>query len=200
MGLDVNEVYIQRGVKKVYNNGYFEYVSDFSMNIDDRDGYCIDSRGVNSFFYKIDGECRFVECNSNISYDRYVSLNEIKSGYINLYDFIDNGIFVGREFIRTVPVITYLNKDNIFKDNAYLCSESKYIVLYAKDNMFLAKYIYGNYEEYCIIDCRYVNDGMYKFIGDVYEEYMDKEMVCLEIFKQIDDYCEKKSKVKVKNK
>ena len=194
-----SNIYIQKGVKKIYNDNSLgvEYVSEFPLNISDRDGYCIDSRGVDSFFYRINGG--LMECNSNIPYVRYVSLEDIDNGYISLFKFINEGLFIGREFIRTSPMITYIDGYKI-KDNAYLCSDSKYIVIYAMNNIFLAKYICGNNEEYCIIDCRYINDGMYGFVGDVYEEYSDRYRVYFEIVKQIGDYCKEKSKVMVRGK
>lgn len=197
------EIYIQIGVRKQYNeknnNGVMvEYVTEFSRNISDRDSYCIDSRGVDSFFYKF-GD-KLMECNRNIPYDRYISFDELDNGYIELFDFINGSVFIGREFIRLEPVITYLNNECKMNDKAYLCSDSKYIVLYAKDNVFLAKYICGRYEEYCIIDCRYITDGMYKFIGNVYDEYSDRGKVYLEIVNQVKEYIEKMNRARVKKK
>ena len=60
--------------------------------------------------------------------------------------------------------------------------------------------MYGNKVLYGIIDCRYIQDGNYEFIGDIYLEYMDRDMVYSETIKQIDSYNKKcvKTRIKVK--
>ena len=85
--------------------------------------------------------------------------------------------------------IKSINQDNIIG-----------IIICKKDNMFLVKYISRYGEIYKIIDCSYVCDGNYEFYGDVYEEYMDRDMVYSEIIKQIDSYNKKcvKTRIKVK--
>ena len=201
-------IYIQKGVKKIYCNDIDNvlYVSEFDMDVRDRDGYCIDSRNVDSFFcVNIDNDkCRMFSFNDNTIKERYISLDELDRGYISLFDFIKEGKFIGREFRRISPMITYygVDGDNArIIDNRYLdmdCYDSKYIVLYEKDNTFLVKYMYSNKGLYVIIDCRYIQDGMYEFIGDVYVEYMDREKVYLDIVKQLDSYCENDIKKKVK--
>ena len=199
-------IYIQKGVKKIYNNDRDNvlYVSEYDMDVRNRDGYCIDSRYVDSFFYgyrESDGY-RMSPCYGNIVSDRMISFDELDRGYIRLDKFIRDGEFVGREFKRLCPVITYYGIDGDYSkiiDNRYLKIDgysNKYVVLYRKDDIFLVKYICGRYELYSIVDCRYIRDGMYEFIGDVYLEYIDGDMVYLDIVKQIDRYCKKKIRLR----
>lgn len=209
--MDSNNIYIQKGVRKVYyrdNEIDVEYITKFSIDVRDRNGYCIDSRGVDSFFYgieDIDG-CKMVECNKDRGINRHISLDELNRGYIKLSDFIRDGKFIGREFKRFLPVVTYCGTDKDrceIRDGRYLeidgyGYDSKYIVLYEKDNTFLVKYMYDNNIMYGIIDCRYIQDGMYKFVGPVYDEYKDRDMVYSEIVSQIDCYNKMDVKTRVK--
>lgn len=201
-------IYIQNGVKKIYNNDRDNvlYVTEFDMDVRNRNGYCIDSRNVDCFFYGYREEkCyRIVSLNENIVVKKYISLDELDRGYISLYDFINDGLFIGREFRRISPVIIYYgigNNNSRIIDNRYLKIDdydNKYIVLYEKDNTFLVKCMYGNKGLYGIVDCRYIQDGNYEFIGDVYEEYMDREKIYLDIVKQIDIKCKNNIKKKIK--
>ena len=196
-------IYIQKGVKKIYNDDKDNvlYVTEFDMDITNRKGYCIDSRYVDCFFYgyrENDGY-RMSLCNNDIVSDRKISIDELDRGYIRLDEFIMNGEFIGREFRRLFPVITYCGDNNKLVDNRYLGINDyngKYIVLYSKDNVFFVKYMYGKNELYDVVDCRYIQDGNYEFYGYVYKEYMDREKVYLDIVKQIDGYCKKKVKVR----
>ena len=210
LGGSMDNIYIQKGVRKIYNNDRDNilYVTKFDIDVRNRDGYCIDSRNVDSFFYgyREDYGYRMSPCCDNIVSDRMISFDELDRGYIRLDKFIEDGEFIGREFRRLCPVITYYGVDGDYSriiDNRYLKIDgynNKYVVLYMKDNMFLVKYICGKYELYGIIDCRYIQDGMYEFIGDIYLEYMDRDMVYLDIVKQIDDYCKNDIKKKMKVK
>lgn len=207
LGGSMDNIYIQKGVKKIYNDDRDNvlYVTKFDMDVRDRNGYCIDSRNVDSFFYgDIDGDmCRMLSLSENMVKERYISLDELDRGYIRLDKFIMDGKFVGREFRRISPVITYygIDKDDSkIIDNRYLKIDdydNKYIVLYEKDNTFLVKYVYGNKVLYGIIDCRYIQDGNYEFIGDIYLEYMDREKVYLDIVKQMDSYCKNDIKKRI---
>lgn len=197
------DIYIQKGVRKIsYKNNYdkhkIEYITEFINNNRNDNSYCIDSRGIDSFFYgfEVFAGYRIVEYNKDNAIDRYITLDELNNGYIKLFDFIMASKFIGREFIRTEPVITYYNtKEGTTKiiDNRYLKKEQygyndKHIVLYEKDNTFLVKYIYQNNECYGIVDCRYIQDGKYEFIGNVYEEYKDRNTIYLDIIKQIENH------------
>lgn len=198
------DIYIQRGIRKINYSGSnkdkVEYVNEFIIDENDNIKFCIDSRGIDSFFYVIEvfAGYRLIECNKYNGINRYISKDELNRGYIKLDDFIKEGKFIGREFRRIEPVITYYgtgtNKcriiDNRYLDlNQYGYKDVKYIVLYEKDNVFLAKFIYFDKEYYGIVDCRYIQDRMYKFIGNVYDEYRDRERVYLEIVEQINkDY------------
>ena len=201
-------IYIQKGVKKIYSNDRDKimYVIEYDMDVRNRDGYCIDSRNVDCFYigYKEKDGYRMNSLNDIRVRYWYISFDELDKGYIRLDEFIKNGKFIGREFRRISPLITYYGVDSDNSriiDNRYLKIDdydNKYIVLYEKDNTFLVKYVYGNKGWYGIIDCRYIQDGNYEFIGDIYLEYMDREKVYLDIVKQIDDYCKRNIKKKIK--
>lgn len=67
--------------------------------------------------------------------------------------------------------------------------ETKYIVLYATQELFLIKRkdrILG--EEYALINSRYTLDGNYEFFGPVYGEYRDTNKVYTEILEQVNGY------------
>ena len=208
LGGSMDNIYIQKGVKKIYNDDRDNvlYADEYDIDVRNRDGYCIDSRNVDSFFYgDIDGDmCRMLSLSENMVKERYISLDELDRGYIRLDKFIMDGKFIGREFRRVSSVITYygIDKDDSkIIDNRYLKIDdydNKYIVLYEKDNTFLVKYVYGNKVLYGIIDCRYIQDGNYEFIGDIYEEYINREKVYLDIVKQMDIYCKNDIKKRIK--
>ena len=203
-----SEIYIQKGVRKVYYNKDIrdDYVVEFSNDVRNRDSYCIDSRGADSFFYVVEDTdgYRLIECNKDIGVNRYISLNELNYGYIKLSDFLRDAKYIGRGFKRIEPVITYYGTDiDICRiiDNMYLeidGYDNKYIVLYEKDNIFLVKYMFGYNEWYSIIDCRYIQDGNYQFYGKVYEEYKNIDRVYLEIMEQINSFSKKEDKIRVK--
>jgi len=204
------DIYIQKGVRKVYNNDRDNvlYVSEFDMDVRNRNGYCIDSRNVDCFFYgyrENDGY-RIGLFDNDIISDRIITFDELDRGYIRLDEFIRYGRFIGREFRRLCPVITYYGTDrDCFKvvDNRYLEIDgynNRCIVLYEMNSVFLVKYVYGKNDMYGIIDCRYIQDGNYEFIGDVYLEYMDRDRVYFEIVEQIDRYSKGDSKIKVKRR
>jgi len=151
-----------------------------------------------------------------------VSLDDINKRFIKLYDFIKDAKFIGREFRRIQPVCRYSkyksisngfvrgirrlmlvpNNCGIIEDSSYMESydNSKNIVLYMKDNMLLVKYISRYGEFYKIIDCSYVCDGNYEFIGDVYLEYMDRDRVYSEIVEQINGYNMKDVKTRIRKR
>lgn len=203
------DLYIQKGVRKVYNNDRDNvlYVTEFDIDVRNRDGYCIDSRYVDCFFngYRENDGYRMSVCNSERDNDRIISFDELDRGYIRLDEFIRYGEFIGREFRRLCPVITYYGIDGDYSrivDNRYLKIDgynNKCIVLYRKDHVFLVKNIYGKHELYDIVDCRYIQDGNYEFLGPIYEEYMDREKIYLDIVKEIDGYSKKKVKVRYRN-
>lgn len=208
------EIFIQRGARKVYHNNtdmQDEYVIEYSLDIMDRNNYCIDTRGVDSFYqiFFDEEQFKFYQYRSDV-YDKYfevgnISLEKINEGYIRLVDFLKEAVFVGREFKRILPVITYYGTNNIkysMKDNAYLDVDDigKNIVLCMKDNIFLVKHISRFGEEYRIIGCNYIFDGNYEFYGDVYEEYKNMDRVYLEIIEQINNFGKKSGITKVRKK
>lgn len=225
----IGDIFLQRGVKRVFReNGqiiHIDYINDDSVN---GDNFCIDRSGADDIYqlygYDMNGfKMNQYSTDGILVYElEKMSLDDINKRFIKLSDFIKDGKFVGREFRRTQPVCRYSkyksvyngyvggirrlmsvpNSCGVIKDRSYMESyeNSKNIVLYVKDNMFLVKYINRYGEIYKIIDCSYVCDGNYEFYGDVYEEYMDRDMVYSEIVSQIDSYNRKcvKTRIKVK--
>jgi len=225
----IGDIFLQRGVKRVFReNGKIiriDYINDDLVigdnNYIDRGGaddiyqlYGYDMNGFKINQYSTDGILVYEIVN--------VSLDDINKRFIKLYDFIKDAKFIGREFRRIQPVCRYSkyksisngfvrgirrlmlvpNNCGIIEDSSYMESydNSKNIVLYMKDNMLLVKYISRYGEFYKIIDCSYVCDGNYEFIGDVYLEYMDRDRVYFEIVEQIDRYSKGDSKIKVKRR
>lgn len=129
----------------------------------------------------------------------FSSKEELEKEFTSLHDFLNTATFVGKEFNRTKPIISELtNKDDIsyMSQTSIPIHPTKYIVLYATQDLFLIKeidYYFG--ERYDLINSRYTLDGNYIFHGQTYNEYKDKNKVYKEIFEQI-EY----SKIKRKKK
>jgi len=154
----------------------------------------IDYSGTDSFWqlYTINGiNCKLCECRKLYGLERnYNSPEKINADFIKLSEFLNKATFVGRKFNRTKPIISMMNKI----DKSYMSTDldiysTKYIVLYATQNLFLIKRIdrvLG--EKYALINSRYTLDGNYQFFGPVYDEYRDKNKVYQEILTQVSGY------------
>ena len=227
--IKIGDLFLQRGVKRVFReNGqiiHIDYINDDLVN---GDNFCIDRGGADDIYqlygYDMNGfKMNQYTTGGTLVYELgKMSLDDINKRFIKLSDFINDGKFVGREFRRTQPVCRYSkyksvyngyvggirrlklvpNSCGVIEDRSYMESydNSKNIVLYVKDNMFLVKYISRFGEFYTIIDCSYTSDGNYEFCGDVYEEYMNRDMVYSDIVDQINSYNKKciKTRIKVK--
>ena len=226
----IGDIFLQRGVKRVFReNGKIiciDYINDDLVNGDNN---YIERSGADDIYQLYGYDMNGFKMNQYSTYGDLVfeieniSLDELNKRFIKLSDFIRDAKFVGREFRRIQPVCRYSKykvvsngsfrginrrtlicdrKSNIITDRSFMDLDGnvKNIVLYMKDNMFLVKCITRFEEFYRIIDCSYVCDGNYEFIGNVYKEYMDRDKVYLEIVKQIDSYNKKcvKTKIKVK--
>lgn len=204
------DVYIQKGPKKICNElfGSTEtYVTEIKFSEPFGYLYYIDDSGVDSFFqicenglenyklYEYDN-CGIIKEHENISLDK------LKEGFIKLSDFLKNATFVGREFERKGATIrySYYGESHVEKRDASYVEGfnegEKNIVLYIKGNIFLVKHITNNTCEYRIVGCRYTQDGNYKFLGPVYEEYNDRKKVYSEILEQINNYNKTKKRAR----
>lgn len=127
-------------------------------------------------------ELNMCESTSEIS-KTYTSIGKLKKDFIKLSEFLEKATFVGREFKRTSPILTFSGK--LDKSYMQIIGITKYIVLYATQDLFLIKRIndYGN-AKYALINSRHTLDGKYEFFGPVYEEYKDKNKVYSEILAQ----------------
>ena len=105
-------------------------------------------------------------------------------------EFLKKATFVGRQFNRTKPITSALGKeDKSYMNSNSGISETKYIVIYATQELFLIKRINRILgQKYDLIDSRYALDGNYEFFGPVYEEYSDTNKVYREILEQVKGY------------
>lgn len=117
----------------------------------------------------------------------FSSKEELEKEFTSLYDFLNIATFVGKFFYRTTPIFY-----NSIVDKSYIYNEKtikylpRYIILYATQDLFLAKEIDNKFNEiYVLIDSRYTLDGNYAFYGKVFDEYKDKNKVYCEILEQI---------------
>lgn len=120
----------------------------------------------------------------------YSSFDELNKNFIRLSDFLKIAKFVGREFKRNKPIKDYAGED----DNSFrqiIDNRTKYIVLYATQELFLIKRVDKYRDKYALINSRYTLDGNYEFFGPVYEEYRDTKKVYSEIFNQVSEQMKK---------
>lgn len=182
---------------------------------------CIDNSGVSDIYqlygYDIGGyQINQYACYGSIILElENMSLDEINKRFIKLSDYLRDAQFVGREFRRIQPVYRYskfridtirgridrTRNYNTITDRSFMSDcDSKHIVLYMKDNIFLVKDISCLGEFYRIIAGDYTYDGNYEFYGDVYEEYNDRDKVYLEIMEQIDSYNQIDTRTRIKRR
>lgn len=148
--------------------------------------------GTDSFWKMFtDGETfEMLECRQPYLKKSYSSFDELNKNFIRLSDFLKIAKFVGREFKRNKPIKDYAGED----DNRYCLLKNdgtKYVVLYATQELFLIKWINNLFDEYALIKSRYTSDGNYEFFGPVHEEYRDTKKVYSEIFNQVSEQMKK---------
>lgn len=215
---EIGDLFIKKGCDRIIKEDReIKYLDDCVVM---ENGYFIDNCLMDYIYqlcgYDIDGYKINQICNYGITCEFYgLSLEDINKRFIKLFDFLNDSKFVGREFRRTKPIYRYSNvfintgfvrgigrtmigPKKIIADSSFMDSiqdSSKIIILYMKDNILLAKKIENNNfleDKYMIIGYNYTMDGNYEFIGDVYEEYRDRNMVYSEIVEQINNYNKKK--------
>ena len=129
----------------------------------------------------------------------YNSVEEMNKDFIKLTEFLKKSTYVGMEFVRTKPIVTYDNKfDRSFMKINPLLEEEKHIVLYAMQDLFLIRVIDDPFikDRYELVNSKYTLDGNYKFIGKVYSEYKDKTKVYKEIYEELRENNKKRRKTK----
>ena len=225
----IGDLFLQRGVKRVFReNGQIVRIDYIKGDIVNGDNFYIDRSGADDIYQLYGYDMNGFKLNQYTTYGdlvfeiENVSLDDINKRFIKLSDFINDAKFIGREFRRTQPVCRYSkyksvsngfvrgirrltlvpNDCGVITDRSYMenYENNKNIVLYAKDNMFLVKYISRFGEVYKIIDCSYTSDGNYEFYGDVYEEYRDRDKVYSEIVEQINSYNKKDVKTRIRRR
>lgn len=125
----------------------------------------------------------------------YQTLEEINKEYIKLSTFLKKAEYVGKEFVRTKPLI--INK---IKDISYITEDpySQTTVLYKTDYAMLAEYKSTNSRNLEMLEPIYFEDNNYKFIGNAYQEKTKKEIYkeILEEIKKRTEYYKKYKKNK----
>lgn len=132
---------------------------------------------------------------------QYNNEKELNEDFFPLFQFINNSVFVGREFKRTKPV--QISKNYAFKkyipDSLY---NTRYIVLYTTQELFLAIKTddYLKSKEYIIVEKRYIEDGCYEFFGKTYNEYHNPLKVYIEIAMQTLSISNKNKEIEKRHK
>ena len=226
---EIGDLFIQRGVQKVFKeNGQIVRIDYIKGDLVNGDNFYIDRSDADDIYQLYGYDMNGFKLNQYTTYGdlvfeiENVSLDDINKRFIKLSDFINDAKFIGREFRRTQPVCRYSkyksvsnvfvrgirrftlvpNDCGVITDRSYMESydNSKNIVLYVKNNTFLVKYISRSDDVYKIIHSGYVWDGNYEFMGEVYEEYMDRDRVYSEIFEQINSYNKKDVKTRIRRR
>lgn len=161
----------------------------------------LDYSGTSSFWqvFTANGQNYIMrECKEfEIVQKEYNSIKELNKHFIKLSDFLNESIFIGREFKRTKPIKIRTGKN----DRSYMKEfkgTPQIIVLYAAKDLFLAikitkSQILGG-DRYILINSEYTLDENYYFFGPEYVEYRDKNKVYREILEQVSGHNKGKRK------
>lgn len=112
-------------------------------------------------------------------------IKELKEKYIRLMDFLKEATYIGKEFIRTVPII----KEEGQIDTSYW-NQAPYestTILYKTDYAMLAHYKDQHTNNLEMINPQYFIDGKYKLIGNKNRIYEDKKETYKEIVDEIEN-------------
>ena len=115
----------------------------------------------------------------------YRSKEDLDEDFIRLRVFLENAKYIGRNFKRTEPIYGLDAMTNEDVDTSYVNTDQ--LALYGNDDCIL---ILSNNEndkspKFSIVPYKYLDDGKYKFEGEVNNEYMDKAELYQAIFKQL---------------
>lgn len=158
--------------------------------------------GTNSFWELYTNDGKHIAMKSNEQHPLikdYNSVEKMNKDFIKLTEFLKKSTYVGMEFVRTKPIVTYDNKfDRSFMKINPLLEEEKHIVLFAMQDLFLIRVIDDPFikDRYELVNSKYTLDGNYKFIGKVYSEYKDKTKVYKEIYEELRENNKKRRKTK----
>ena len=101
--------------------------------------------GTNNFWELYTNDGKHIAMKSNEQHPLikdYNSVEEMNKDFIKLTEFLKKSTYVGMEFVRTKPIVTYDNKfDRSFMKINPLLEEEKHIVLYAMQDLFLIRVI-----------------------------------------------------------
>lgn len=112
------------------------------------------------------------------------NIKELKEKYMRLMDFLKEAEYVGKEFIRTVPILTENGIDTSYwNQNPY----ESIIILYKTDYAMLAHHKNEHSNNLEMIKPEYINDGKYSFIGNQKIMYSDKKETYKEVVDEIEN-------------
>ncbi len=180
---------------------YLEPLQAYKSILDSQENI-INYSGTNNFWELYTSDGKHIAMRSNELHPLikdYNGIEEINKDFIKLTDFLKKSTYVGREFIRTKPIITCDNKhDRSFMKINPILEKEKHIVLYAMQDLFLIRVIDDPFikPRYELVNSKYTLDGNYKFIGEVYSEYKDKAKVYREIYEELKENNKKKRRTK----
>ena len=111
----------------------------------------------------------------------YQTIEEINNEYIKLSTFLKEAEYIGKEFVRTKPLI--INK---IKDISYITEDpySQTTVLYKTEYAMLVEYKGVNSRNLEMLEPMYFKDNNYKLIGNTYNS-KDKKEIYKEILEEI---------------
>lgn len=111
----------------------------------------------------------------------YNTLEDVNRDFISLMDFLEKAEYVGRYFKRTAPHIS---------DGSYMEEDKSCFILYKLEDVAICKVISINVftgedeERFEVLSGRYLEDGNYKYYGDVIDSFDDKVGIYNEIYNQ----------------
>ena len=155
-------------------------LKDFSQGIDD-DGPVYDYSWSDDFWqlFVVQNKIVMQVVNKRKVESKMVfnNVSKMKEHFVRLSDFLSNANYIGREFKRTKPTSN--------GSKSFMSSSTGVLALYEYDGIILTKK-----GRFCTLEKYYVDDGNYTFVGDVNEEYRDKDKLYQEIMQQLMEYRE----------
>ena len=133
----------------------------------------ITENGIKMYNYDRTGKAKKNKCD----------IEELQEKYVRLIDFLKEAEYIGKEFIRTVPLLTENGIDTSYwNQNPY---EST-LILYKTDYAMLA--YYKNEHSKCLemIKPEYFKDNKYTFIGNQNRMYENNDKIYRKVIDEIE--------------
>ena len=111
-------------------------------------------------------------------------IKKIKEKYVRLLDFLKEAKYIGKEFIRTEPLLKDGNKDTSYiKQDPYESTT----VLYKTDYAMLVEYKSRHVHYFEMLKPEYFIDNNYTFIGNTQKIYENKKETYMEVIGEIEN-------------